>query len=67
MTPLPSMPKNGGGGERWLALDDDIEGWPADRRHLVIAPTDSWQGLAQPGVVDELSAALELLRRGQQL
>lgn len=45
MTPLPAMPKNGGGGERWLALDDDIEGWPADRRHLVIAPTDSWQGL----------------------
>ena len=24
--------------ERWLALYDDVEGWPTDRRHLVIAP-----------------------------
>lgn len=55
------------GVERWLALDDDVEGWPANRRHLVVAPTNPWQGLAQPGVADELSAALKLLCTGQRL
>ncbi|WP_197065329.1 HAD domain-containing protein [Massilia sp. 9096] len=52
---------------RWLALDDDVEGWPAERRHLVVAPTNSWQGLAQPGVADELSEALGLLCSGKPL
>lgn len=52
---------------RWLALDDDVDGWPAKRRHLVVAPNDTWQGLAQPGVADELSTALELLCSGQRL
>jgi len=52
---------------RWLALDDDIEGWPAERRHLVVAPTNAWQGLAQPGISDELTAALELLCSGGSL
>lgn len=52
---------------RWLALDDDVDGWPAERRHLVVAPTDTWQGLAQPGIVDELTAALELLCSGSSL
>lgn len=55
------------GVKRWLALDDDVEGWPVDRRHLVVAPTNAWQGLAQPGVADELSIALELLCTGQRL
>jgi len=49
------------GVERWLALDDDITGWPDNRRHLVIAPNNPWLGLAQPGIADELSTALELL------
>lgn len=53
--------------QRWLALDDDIEGWPAERRHLVVAPTNSWHGLAQPGVAEELSAALVLLCNGGAL
>lgn len=52
---------------RWLALDDDVEGWPANRRHLVVAPKNPWQGLAQPGLADELSAALKLLCTGQRL
>jgi hypothetical protein len=46
---------------RWLALDDDVEGWPANRRHLLVAPKNPWQGLSQLGLADELSAALELL------
>lgn len=33
---------------RWLALDDDVEGWPADRRHLLVAPTDPWLVLHSP-------------------
>jgi hypothetical protein len=52
---------------RWLALDDDVDGWPAERRHLVVAPTDSWQGLAQPGIAEELTGALELLCNGRAL
>ena len=51
----------------WLALDDDLNYWPEDRLHLVVAPTDSWLGLAQPGIADELSAALDLLCSGSSL
>jgi len=46
---------------QWLALDDDLHYWPEDRLHLVVAPTDRWLALAQPGVADELSVALNLL------
>ena len=46
---------------QWLALDDDLNDWPEDRLHLVVAPTDSWHALVQLGVADELSAAPELL------
>ena len=53
--------------DQWLALDDDLNYWPGDRRHLIVAPTDSWQALAQPGIADELSAALELLCSGRSL
>jgi len=49
------------GADRWLALDDDREDWHEARRHLVVAPTNAWQGLAQPGVAEELTEALELL------
>ena len=52
---------------RWLALDDDVEGWPANRRHLLVAPKNPWLGLSQPGLADELSAALELVCTGQRL
>lgn len=52
---------------RWLALDDDIEGWPDERRHLVVAPGNPWQGLAQPGKAEELAEALELLCTGRPL
>lgn len=55
------------GAGRWLALDDDIEGWPEQRRHLVVAPMNTWLGLAQTGVADELTAALELLCSGHPL
>lgn len=52
---------------RWLTLDDDINGWPANRRHLVVARDNPWQGLGRPGVADELSKVLELLCTGQRL
>jgi hypothetical protein len=52
---------------RWLALDDDLNDWPENRLHLVVAPNDTWLGLAQPGVSDELSAALEVLCSGSSL
>jgi hypothetical protein len=55
------------GVKRWLALDDDVEGWPVDRRHLVVAPKNTRQGLAQPGIAEELSTALELLCAGHLL
>jgi hypothetical protein len=53
--------------ERWLALDDDIGGWPTNRCHLLVAPENPWQGLAQPDLADELSVALELLCSGRCL
>lgn len=53
--------------DRWIALDDDREDWLEDRRHLLVAPTNTWEGLAQPGVAEELTYALELLCSGQQL
>lgn len=55
------------GVQRWIALDDDVEDWPDDRRHLVVAPTNTWLGLAQPGVAEELAEALDLLCRGVAL
>jgi hypothetical protein len=52
---------------QWLALDDDVDGWPEDARYRLIAPNNSWYGLAQPGVADELSEALALLCAGLPL
>jgi hypothetical protein len=51
----------------WMALDDDICGWPAERRHQVVAPTDHVLGLAQPGVAVELAHRLAALCTGQPL
>ena len=45
----------------WLALDDDLDGWPDAWRHKVVAPTDPILALGQPGKADELAAALEKL------
>jgi hypothetical protein len=52
---------------RWLALDDDVCGWPEERRHLVVAPTNPVLGLAQPGVAAELATMLEALCTGRPL
>lgn len=57
----------GRGLTRWLALDDDLCGWPEDRRYQVVAPTNPVLGLAQPGVAAELAAMLEALCSGQPL
>lgn len=53
--------------DQWLALDDDLNCWPEDKLHLVVAPTHYWDALAQPGVAEELSEALELLCTGRPL
>jgi hypothetical protein len=53
--------------EQWLALDDDLDNWPEDKLHLVVAPTHYWDALSQTGVAEELSEALELLCVGRPL
>ncbi|MEO7495085.1 MAG: HAD domain-containing protein [Massilia sp.] len=50
---------------RWLALDDDVCGWPDERRYQVVAPTDPLLGLAQPGIAAELACRLEVLSTGE--
>lgn len=46
---------------RWLALDDDLNMWPEAEMPRVVAPTDRMLGLAQPGIAEQLSAALKKL------
>lgn len=41
----------------WLALDDDVEGWPQSERDWLVAPFDE-QGIANPQVLAELKAKL---------
>jgi hypothetical protein len=41
----------------WLALDDDIEDWPAEHRHNLVA-CDGTTGLSDPRVRAELAAKL---------
>jgi hypothetical protein len=53
--------------DRWLALDDDQDGWPEQERYRLIAPNNSWYGLAQPSKPEELTEALALLCAGQPL
>ena len=55
------------GRTRWIALDDDVCGWPDARRHLVVAPTHPVLGLAQPGIAAELADRLEILCSGKPL
>lgn len=52
---------------RWLALDDDLDGWPCEEFCRVIAPSNSWYGLGQPGKAEELAEALALLCDGRPL
>lgn len=52
---------------RWLALDDDVEGWPDGHRKHLIAPNNAWYGLSEPDVADELAEALALLSAGRPL
>jgi hypothetical protein len=42
--------------KRWLALDDDAEGWAPFESHLVV--TDPWHGLSLPRVREEFEAKL---------
>jgi hypothetical protein len=45
---------------RWFAIDDDVEGWPAsDEKRLV--KTQSHLGLSEPAVQAEIRRALALL------
>ena len=53
--------------ERWIALDDDRDGWPEEVRHLLVAPTNPTFALAQPGVAQELTEKLEALCSGRSL
>lgn len=42
----------------WLALDDDVDGWPSGhRQHLI--QTDEVLGISAPGVLQELQVRLE--------
>lgn len=52
---------------RWLAIDDDVEGWPDEQRHRLIAPNNAWYGLSQPDISDRLTEALALLCAGKPL
>ena len=38
---------------RWLAIDDDVIGWPDDQRHSLVE-CSSWHGLSQPETQVEL-------------
>mgnify|MGYP000866005943 CR=1 FL=1 len=49
---------------KWLALDDDLNMWPESEMARVVAPTDRLLGLAQPGIEEQLSAALVRLCGG---
>lgn len=58
---------NDRGLQRWLALDDDVDGWPDEQRYRLIAPNNAWHGLGESGVADELAKALALLCAGGPL
>ena len=45
----------------WLALDDNLEGWPDAWLHKVVAPNDPILALGQQDKADELAAALARL------
>jgi hypothetical protein len=43
---------------RWLAIDDDDRGWPDSAREKLVL-TNSWRGLSDGKVVEELSQTVE--------
>ena len=45
---------------RWLAIDDDVIGWPDDQR-LALVECSSWHWLSQPETQVELRDALARL------
>ena len=73
MTPAPvrwgsiDIDAEARGLERWIALDDDRDGWPDELRYLLVAPTNPTYALAQPGVSEELAEKLEALCSGRSL
>ena len=42
----------------WVAIDDDIVGWPGGQQHHLVA-TDGWNGLGERRVVEALLAKLK--------
>ncbi|WP_431520316.1 HAD domain-containing protein [Janthinobacterium lividum] len=52
---------------RWLALDDDRFGWPDERRHQLVAPTNPDLALVEPGIAATLATMLEALCAGVPL
>ncbi|MCC7682772.1 HAD domain-containing protein [Janthinobacterium sp. FW305-128] len=52
---------------RWLALDDDQVGWPEERLHQLVAPTNPYLALVELGVTAKLAIKLEALCAGVPL
>ena len=51
----------------WLSLDDDHVGWPEERLHQLVAPTNPYLVLVEPGVAAKLAKMLEALCAGVPL
>lgn len=51
----------------WLSLDDDHVGWPEERLHQLVAPTNPYLALVEPGVAATLATMLEALCAGVPL
>ena len=51
----------------WLSLDDDYVGWPEERLHQLVAPTNPYLALVEPGVAVKLAKMLEALCAGVPL
>lgn len=49
----------------WLALDDDLMGWPEDYRHKAVA-SDPYEGISAPAVLSELRRKLAEMCNGRQ-
>jgi hypothetical protein len=52
------------GDASWLAIEDDLRGWPDDELHRVVG-CDPYQGLGEPGKLDELAAKLRAIGEGK--
>jgi hypothetical protein len=47
-----------------LSLDDDHVGWPEERLHQLVAPTNPYLALVEPGVAAKLATMLDALCAG---